>query len=178
MIRIRHEDFSAGTHEVTGLYGKAEGGPRGITLSLRPGLTTGQRRAVIRRLRQEGSRGFGPPLPQWQLAIALGLDRVRTAARIIRLHPLVTLVPGALVIAVMALFVMASADGQGAAAKARAGYARTAPAAGASHQPALMARPVPLRPSPARVVAITVTAGMPVPRCAPGGQTVCRRASW
>lgn len=177
MIRIRHEDFSAGTHEVTGLYGKAERGPRGITLSLLPGLTTGQRRAVIRRLRQEASRGLGPTLPRWQLAIALGLDWVRTAARIIRLHPLVTLVPGAFVIAVMALFVIASADGQGTAAKTRSGYAGTAPAAGAKHQPALMARPVRARPNPARVAAITVTAGVPMPRCAPGGQTVCRRAS-
>jgi hypothetical protein len=84
---------------------------------LLPGLTSWQRRAVIRRLRQEASRGFGPPMPLPQLAIALGLDRVRTAARIVkaivRLHPVVTLVPSALALVVMTLFVIASGDQPG-----------------------------------------------------------------
>lgn len=79
-----------------------------------PGLTGGQRRAVIRRLRQEASRGVGPALPLPQLAVALGLDRLRSAARIactaVRLHPAVTLVPGALAAGMMALFLVASAD--------------------------------------------------------------------
>jgi hypothetical protein len=48
-----------------------ERGPQGVTVYLVPGLTTWQRRAVIRRLRQEASRGFGPPLPLPQLALAL-----------------------------------------------------------------------------------------------------------
>lgn len=158
MIRIRYEDFAAGTHEVRGLYGKAEGGTRAVTLSLLPGLTAGQRRAAIRRLRQEGSRGFGPPLPLPQLAIALSLDRLRTAARtaraIVRLHPVVTLVPGALVIAVTALFVIASADGQGGVPQARTGLSATAPAADGKSRPALIARP-----NTARVAAVTVTFG-------------------
>jgi hypothetical protein len=79
---------------------------------LLPGLTSWQRRAVIRRLRQEASRGFGPPMPLPQLAIALGLDRVRTAARIVkaiaRLHPVVTLVPSTFVVVMMVLFVIAA----------------------------------------------------------------------
>jgi hypothetical protein len=57
---------------------------------------------------------MGPALPLPQLAVALGLDRVRSAARtagaIIRLHPAVTLLPGALVAALMTVFVIASAD--------------------------------------------------------------------
>ena len=89
---------------MAGMYGRAEGCARGARVYLLPGLTAGQRKAVIRRLRQEASRGFGPPLPLPQLALALGFDRVRTAARIVgamvRLHPAVTLVPGAFVVAI------------------------------------------------------------------------------
>jgi hypothetical protein len=114
MIRIRYKDLSAGTHEVTWLHGRAERCPRGVTVYLVPGLTTRQRRAVFRRLRQEASRGFGPPLPQPQLTVALGLDRLRAAAgvaaAVVRLHPAVTLLPGALAASLMALFVLASAS--------------------------------------------------------------------
>jgi hypothetical protein len=130
VIRIRYRDFSAGTHDATGLHGRAERGPRGVTVYLVPGLTACQRRAVIRRLRQEASRLIGPPLPLPQLAVALGLDRVRSAARItgaiVRLHPAVTLLPGAFVAALMALFVIASADGPGLTAGQRAGLAAVA----------------------------------------------------
>lgn len=100
---------------------------RGATVYLLPGLTTCQRRAAIRRLRQEASRGLGPELPLPQLAIALGLDRVRTAARIVgavvRQHPAGTLVPGAFVIAMTALFVIASGNRPGIAPSTRAGLA-------------------------------------------------------
>jgi hypothetical protein len=113
VIRIRYRDFSAGTHDITGWHGVARRGPRGVTVYLVPGLTAGERRAVLRRLRQEASRGFGPPLPLLALAFALCADRLRTTAgtgaAVIRLHPAVTLLPGALVAAVMALFVLASA---------------------------------------------------------------------
>ncbi|MDX6344653.1 MAG: hypothetical protein QOH87_4791 [Trebonia sp.] len=99
---------------MAGLHGRVERCARGVTVCLLPGLTAWQRRAVIRRLRQEASRGFGPALPLPQLAIALGLDRVRTAARIVRsivrLHPAVTLVPSAFVVAMVALFVIAAGD--------------------------------------------------------------------
>jgi hypothetical protein len=117
VICIRYKDFSAGTHDVTGLHGRAERGPRGVTVYLIPGLTACQRKAVIRRLRQEASRYVGPALPLPQLAVALGLDRVRSAARItgaiVRLHPAVTLLPGALVAALMSLFVIAAAGRPG-----------------------------------------------------------------
>ncbi len=117
MIHIRYRDLSAGTHEVTWLYGRAERCARGTTVYLVPGLTTRQRRAALRRLRQEASRGFGPPLPISQLTVALGVDRVRTGARIagsvVRLHPAVTLLPGALAASLMALFVLASSERAG-----------------------------------------------------------------
>ena len=110
---------------MAGMYGVAKCGPQGVTVYLLPGLAAGQRRAVIRRLRQEASRGFGPPLPQPQLAIALGLDRVRTTARIVkavvRLHPAVTLVPGAFVVAIATLFVIAAGDRAGVAPGPRGG---------------------------------------------------------
>jgi len=117
---------------VTGLHGRAERGPHGVIVYLVPGLTACQRRAVIRRLRQEASRYVGPPLPQPQLAVALGLDRVRSAARItgaiVRLHPAVTLLPSAFAAALMTLFVLASADGRGLATGQRAGLADAAAA--------------------------------------------------
>lgn len=115
MICIRYRDFSAGKHDVAGLHGVARRGPRGVTVYLVPGLTAGERRAVLRRLRQEASRGFGPPLPRPALALALCADRLRTTAEtgaaVIRLHPAVTLLPGAFVAAAMTFFVLASASG-------------------------------------------------------------------
>ena len=114
VIRIRYRDFSAGTHNITGLHGVARRGARGVTVYLVPGLTVRERRAVLRRLRQEASRGFGPPLPLLAFVCALGADRVRTTAgtgaALVRLHPAVTLLPGVFVAAVMTLFVFASAS--------------------------------------------------------------------
>jgi hypothetical protein len=113
VIRVRHRDFSSGSHSVAGLQGIAEPFPQGVTVYLLPGLTGRQRKAVIRRLRQEASRGCGPALPLPQLLIALVVDRVRgavgLAAAAVRLHPSVTLAPAAFVAAVMTLFVLASA---------------------------------------------------------------------
>lgn len=132
MIRIRYKDFSAGTHEATWLHGRTVSCANGVTVYFVPGLTSWQRRAVIRRLRQEASRGFGPALPLPQLAVALGLDRLRTAARIagaiVRLHPTVALLPSGLVAALMTLFVVASAGGSGIAPGLRDGLAAPAPA--------------------------------------------------
>jgi hypothetical protein len=113
VIRVRRRDFVSGSHNVTGFQGIAERFPRGVTIYLLPGLTGRQRRAVIRRLRQEASRGFGPELPLPQLVIALFLDRVRGAIGLalaaVRFHPGVTLLPAAFVAAVMTVFVLASA---------------------------------------------------------------------
>jgi hypothetical protein len=154
VIRIRYEDFSAGTHDVAGLHGRTERCGRAVTVYLLPGLTGRQRSAVIRRLRQEASRRLGPPLPLPQLAIALGLDRVRTAARIVkaivRLHPAVTLVPGAFVVAMMTLFVVASGDRPGIAPGNRGGLADAAAVSGGT---ARAASAGPGRPRMTRVTA-------------------------
>lgn len=113
MIRIRYKDFSAGTHTFSGVHGVARHRAGGVTVYLVPGLTVGERKAVLRRLRQEASRGFGPPLPLLALALALCADKARTTAgtgaSLIRLHPAVTLLPGVFLAAVMTLFVLASA---------------------------------------------------------------------
>jgi hypothetical protein len=112
VIRVRRRDFVSGSHSVTGFQGIAERLPRGVTIYLLPGLTGRQRRAVIRRLRQEASRGCGPELPLPQLVIALLLDRVRGALGLavaaLRLHPGTTLLPAAFVGVVLTLFVLAS----------------------------------------------------------------------
>jgi hypothetical protein len=123
MIRIRYQDFPAGTHDHPGSRGRAEHNARGVTVYLVPGLTGCQRYAVIRRLRQEASRGCGPALPLPQLAVALGADRVRAVARIagaiVRLHPVLTLVPSVFVVAIAALFLVVSAREAGAAQGSR-----------------------------------------------------------
>jgi len=157
MIRICYKDFSAGTHDAAGLQGRVERCSRGITIYLLPGLTPGQRRAVIRRLRQEASRGFGPALPVPQLAIAFGFDRVRTAAglvrAIVRLHPAVTLVPGALVVAMMALFIIAAGDRSGVSPGPRSGLADTGTVSGGA------ARAVSGRLGLSRVARVTADEG-------------------
>jgi hypothetical protein len=113
VIRVRRRDFASGSHKVAGLQGIAESVPRGVTIYLLPGLTGRQRRAVIRRLRQEASRGCGPRLPLAQLQFALLLDRVRgalgLAAGAVRLHPGTTMLPAVFIAAVMTLFVLVSA---------------------------------------------------------------------
>jgi hypothetical protein len=105
MIRVRYKDLSPGLH------GKAERSGRGTTVYLLPGLTVGQRKAALRRLRQEASRGFGPELRRPDLAVALAADRfrigVRHTAAVVRLHPAGSLLPTALAAALMALFVLA-----------------------------------------------------------------------
>jgi hypothetical protein len=114
VIRIRYPDFSSGASDLAGLHGIAEPSARGVIVYLLPGLTGQQRKAVIRRLRQEASRGFGPALPLFWLVIALCVDRVRmaagTAVAVFRLHPTVTLLAG-VAAAAMALFVLSSTGG-------------------------------------------------------------------
>jgi hypothetical protein len=89
VIRIRYLDLSAGLH------GTAEAAGRSTTIYLRPGLTTPQRRAALRRLRQESRVGCGPRLPGTRLAVAITADRVRVGTRqviaVVRLHPAVAL---------------------------------------------------------------------------------------
>jgi len=115
VIRIRYPDFSSGASDLAGLHGIAEPSARGAIVYLLPGLTGRQRKAVIRRLRQEASRGFGPALPLFWLVIALCVDQMRmavgTAVGVCRLHPTATLLPGGVAAAAMALFVLSSTGG-------------------------------------------------------------------
>jgi hypothetical protein len=101
---------------VTGFHGRAELCGHGVTVYLLPGMTRWQRQAVLRRLRMEASRGYGPALPLPQLTLALAVDNVRTALRIItgavRLHPSQTLLPSIGTVVLMAFFVLASAGGR------------------------------------------------------------------
>jgi hypothetical protein len=134
VIRVRYQDISSGSHRGSGLYGTAKRCPQGVTIYLVPGLTGRQRQAVIRRLRQEASRGCGPELPLPGLLVALGADRVRMAVKLtsaaVRLHPAAMLLPTALVAAGMMLLVLASAGVRPdlAVAAGRANNGPTAPA--------------------------------------------------
>jgi hypothetical protein len=105
MIHVRYKELSPGLH------GKTERSGRGITVYLLPGLTVRQRKAALRRLRQEASRGLGPELRRPDLVVALAADRfrvgVRNTAAVVRLHPAGSLLPAALAAAVMTLFVLA-----------------------------------------------------------------------
>ena len=116
VIRVRYQDISYRSHHGTGLYGTAQRCPQGVTIYLVPRLTAGQRKAVIRRLRQEASRGCGPELPLPELIVALGADRVRVAVKLtaaaVRLHPATTLVPTGLVAIGMMMLVLTSAGVQ------------------------------------------------------------------
>lgn len=107
VIRVRYRDQLP-----AGLNGKAELSARGTTVYLVPGLTGGQRRAALRRLRQEASRGCGPSLPRVGLTVALAADRLRAGLRntaaVIRQHPAGSLLPAALAVLLMTLFVLAS----------------------------------------------------------------------
>ena len=160
MIRICNKDFSAGTHEGAGLHGRTERSARGVTIYLLPGLNARERRAVLRRLRQEASRGLGPPLPLRQFALALGFDRIRTAARnaraIVRLHPAVTLLPSVCAVALLALFVAASAEGASdSLARARVGLADTVSARSGEDPQAGI-----LRPQSAQITGVAVVVGV------------------
>jgi hypothetical protein len=127
VIRVRYQDISSGSHHGTGLYGTAKRCPQGVTIYLVPGLTARQRKAVIRRLRQEASRGCGPELPLPGLLVALAADRVRVAVTLtttaVRLHPATTLLPTGFVAIGMMMLVLASAGvrPESAVAAGRAG---------------------------------------------------------
>ena len=107
MIRVQYKDQLS-----PGLHGTAERSAHGTTVYLVPGLTQEQRRAALRRLRQEASRGCGPALPGADLTAALAADRfragVRRTAAVIRLHPVGSLLPTAFAGLLMTLFMLAS----------------------------------------------------------------------
>jgi hypothetical protein len=94
------------------MHAEAERQQRDIVVYLLPGLTVAQRKAALRRLRQAGSRGYGPRLPLTQLATALAVDRMRSGvgntAAAVRHHPVGMLLPTVLAGALLAVFVSAS----------------------------------------------------------------------
>jgi hypothetical protein len=94
MIKIRYRD----PNELSpGLHAAAERHGRNTTVYLLSGLSAAQRRAVLRRLRISGRRGYDPRLPAPQLALALLADRIRTmfgrAGAVFREHPAGSTVP-------------------------------------------------------------------------------------
>jgi hypothetical protein len=94
MIRVRYR----GSNELSpGLHATAERAGRRTTVYLLDGMTAGQRRSALRRLRLTARMGHCPRLPATQLAFALFTDRIRTgigrAGRVLRLHPAGSTVP-------------------------------------------------------------------------------------
>src|SRR5580658_126397 len=94
MIKIRYRD----PNELSpGLHAAAERHGRNTIVYLLSGLSAAQRRAVLRRLRISGRRGYDPRLPAPQLALALLADRIRTmfgrAGAVFREHPAGSTVP-------------------------------------------------------------------------------------
>lgn len=85
MIKIRYSDLPAGMHA------SAEREGTHTVLTLRPGLSSAERRSAIDRLRSSARVGHGPGLPAIPLALALTADRIRLTLRntvaAARLHP-------------------------------------------------------------------------------------------
>lgn len=166
MIRVRYMN-----HLSPGLHGKAEAGAHGVTVYLVPGLTGRQRRAALRRLRQEGSRGCGPALPGAGLRLALAADRFRVGLRytgaVIRQHPAGSLLPTALAGLLMTLFVFASVSA--GISQLQQTPMPQGPMTPVNVQPALTGRSAPARESP--------IAGHPHP-AASGGGASGGGASW
>lgn len=106
MICIRYRDLPSGVHATAACAG------RSTTIYLQPGLTSAQRKAALRRLRQEARMGCGPSLPRVSLAAARGADwaeRVlRQLAAIVRLHPVGILLSALPLTAMAALLLYAS----------------------------------------------------------------------
>ena len=108
MIRIRYRDLPSGVHA------RAEYAGRSTAIYLRPGLTCAQRKAALRRLRQEARMGCGPSLPCARLVAACAADWACRGTcqliAIVRLHPVGTLLPVLLLAAMAVLFLHVSAS--------------------------------------------------------------------
>jgi hypothetical protein len=146
MIRVRYR----GSNELSpGLHATAERDGRRTTVYLLDGMTAGQRRSALRRLRLTARMGHCPRLPAAQLAFALFTDRIRTGigrtGRVLRLHPAGSTVPimvlsgGAiafLLFSTVSIHVIrpgaAAQSGAGEQAPAQGAAATTAPAARAA----------------------------------------------
>jgi hypothetical protein len=96
-----------------GLHGRAEHFSRSTVVYLLPALTSVQRAAALRRLRQESRLGIGPRLPVCQLVLALLADRAKAACNqagaVVRTHPAGSALPVVAVSAAAALFLVLSA---------------------------------------------------------------------
>lgn len=108
MIRIRYC-----SELQPGLNGQAERLGRITVVYLLPGLSSAQRAAALRRLRQHGRMGISPRLPLPQLLAALLADRIKTAfgqaGAIVRIHPAGSTLPVMAVSAAVAGFLLLSA---------------------------------------------------------------------
>jgi hypothetical protein len=96
-----------------GLNGKAVRIGGTTFVYLLPGLTSAQRAATLRRLRQHGRMGLSPRLPTIQLHAALIADRIGIAfgqvRAIVRIHPAGSTVPVVVVSAAVIGFLLVSA---------------------------------------------------------------------
>jgi hypothetical protein len=108
VIRIRYSSKLQ-----PGLHGRVERHGRATYVYLLPGLTPQQRRAALRRMRQQGRMGICPALPTARLGGALLADRVRTAfgqaGAIVRVHPAGSTLPVMAVSVAIASFLVLSA---------------------------------------------------------------------
>jgi hypothetical protein len=108
VIRIRYS-----SELQPGLHGRVDQRGRATFVYLLPGLTPPQRRAALRRMRQQGRMGISPRLPAGQLAAALLADRVRAAfgqaGAIVRVHPAGSTLPVmAVTVAITSFFVLSA----------------------------------------------------------------------
>jgi hypothetical protein len=108
VIRIRYS-----SELQPGLHGRVDRHGRVTSVYLLPGLTPPQRRAALRRMRQQGRMGICPRLPAAQLAAALFADRVRAAfgqaGAIVRVHPAGSTLPVmAVSVAITSFFVLSA----------------------------------------------------------------------
>jgi hypothetical protein len=132
MVKIRYSDLPVGLHV------RAERDGRHTVIYLLPGLTAGQRRAALIRVRSSARMGQGPSLPAASMAVALGADRLRTTIRngaaamrghpLLLLPPLILLVSGAIVFLLMSFVTLTVRQHEVAAPPTRPGRPARAPA--------------------------------------------------
>jgi hypothetical protein len=106
VVKIRYAELPAGLHV------SAEPHGRDTIIYLQPGLTAGQRRAALTRVRSSGRMGHGPRLSAAGLAMAVSADKLRTTGRnglgAMRVHPLLLLPPLILLVSAAIVFVLTS----------------------------------------------------------------------